>query len=478
VGVTYPAFHIFPGGFFVKRYRPSGRIPFGGLIGLILATIIGSLVIGGLVFAVSHVIYLIVLFPFVMGALGGGLLSLVVKSSKVRSPFIAGLFGLILGVGIIGVNRFAEYYIDFRNEVTSVVRAEDGGEDVSQEEIDQFIDEVLEEEVGSSGFIGYIKYSATLGTTISRTSSEVTLDENATWVYWGVELLIVALFCAGLAFNSARQPFNEDVGEWYPDPFYVGTINWKSRKNFLDQVKNGDTNEVFKMISQNTQAARNPVIEKPTWSFSIGDFISLASAIVMAIAFVALPWLTVSRDSLTGVQLLTEGQSDAPVAIFILLAIVLGGIAGLLGLAVVGARGGARVIALIGGVLGLVYYVFFFIENGDRVANLPEVVGIGFWIALAANVALFIQAFIPRSGSAAASAARLDLVAYQTPTAPNSDVVLGLNNITLNRNQEVSSSVMKVLLTPQEFSDLNRMLNSGQNPSPSGVQLSGLNSLE
>jgi hypothetical protein len=116
----------------VKRYRPSGRIPFGGLIGLILATIIGSLVIGGLVFAVSHLIYLIVLFPIIMGALGGGLLSLVVKSAKVRSPIIAGLLGLVLGVGIIGVYRFAEYYIDFRNEVTSVVR-EEGGDDISQE---------------------------------------------------------------------------------------------------------------------------------------------------------------------------------------------------------------------------------------------------------------------------------------------------------------------------------------------------------
>ena len=57
-------------------------------------------------------------------------------------------------------------------------REEAGGEDVSQEEIDQFIDESLQEEVGSPGFIGYIRYSATLGTTITRSSSEVTLDEN------------------------------------------------------------------------------------------------------------------------------------------------------------------------------------------------------------------------------------------------------------------------------------------------------------
>lgn len=465
----------------MKRYRPSGRIPFGGLIGLILATIIGSLVIGGLVFAVSHVIYLIVLFPFVMGALGGGLLSLVVKSSKVRSPFIAGLVGLILGVGIIGVYRFAEYYIDFRNEVTSVVRAEEGGEDVSQEEIDQFIDEVLEEEVGSPGFIGYIKYSATLGTTISRTSSEVTLDENATWVYWGVELLIVALFCAALAFGAARQPFNEDVGEWYPDPFYVGTINGKSRKNFLDLVKNGDTNEVFKLVAQDTQAARNPVVEKPKRSFSLGDFISFASAIVLAIAFVAIPWLTLLGVPLTGLELVSKvqpvGNNDMSMLFIIPIAALFGGVAGVLGLAIARSRGATRAMALIAGIFGLAYYVLFFVQYAESSTNLTGMIGIGFWIGLVANIGLFFQAFIPRSGSSQ-SLARLDLVAYQTPTAPTSDVVLGINSITLNRNQEVSSSVMKVLLTPQEFSDLTRILNGGQNPSPSGVQLSGLSSLE
>jgi len=238
----------------MKRYHPGGRVPFGGLIGLILATIIGSLIVGGLVFAVSQLIYLIVLFPLVMGAVGGGILALVVKSSKVRSPIIAGLFGLVMGVGVIGVYRFAEYYIDFRNEITTAVR-EEAGEEVPQEEIDLFIDESLQEEVGSTGFVGYLKYSATLGTTITRNSSEFTLDERATWIYWGIELLIVALFCAGMAFGAARKPFNEEAGEWYPEPQYVGSVDWKSRKDFYRLLNDGDTRQAFKMV---TNAALTP----------------------------------------------------------------------------------------------------------------------------------------------------------------------------------------------------------------------------
>jgi hypothetical protein len=234
----------------MKKYRASGRIPFGGLIALILAAIIGSVLIGGLAFAVSHLIYLIILFPLIMGALGGGILAAVVKGTKIRSPFFALLIGLVMGVGILGVNRFAEYYIDFRNEIITMAQ-ESGGSDVPLDEIDQFINETLEEETGSPGFIGYIKYSASLGTTITRStgSSEMTLDERATWIYWGVELLFVSLIAGGMAFGAARQPFNEEANEWYPAQMYLGSVDWKSRKEFYKLIKANDLRQAFKMVS-------------------------------------------------------------------------------------------------------------------------------------------------------------------------------------------------------------------------------------
>jgi hypothetical protein len=233
----------------MKRYRSSGSIPFGGFIALILATIIGSLVIGGIVFAVSHLFYLIILFPLLMGAVGGSILLLVVKSSKVRSPIIAGLFGLLMGVGIIGVNHFLTYYITDRNDFRSLA-VEQYGDDISQEELDSLMDEILIQETGSPGFIGDLKFNAQLGTTITRSSSssEVTLDERATWIYWGVELLIVMGIAAGMAMSAARQPFNEEAGEWYPEGQRVGSVDWKSRKDFYKLLKNGDLTDAFKMV--------------------------------------------------------------------------------------------------------------------------------------------------------------------------------------------------------------------------------------
>lgn len=303
----------------MKRYRSSGRIPFGGLIGLILATIIGSLLIGGLAFAVSNLIYLIILFPLVMGALGGGLLALVVKSSKIRSPIIAALFGLLMGVAIIGTVHFLDYYITDRNEFRETVYGS-SAQDVPQEQVDRDMDEFLLEETGSTGFIGDLKFNASFGMTITRSSSEITLDETATWVYWGVELLMVALICAGLAFGAARKPFNEEAGEWYPEPLYVGSVDWKSRKDFYKLLKADDTRQAFKMVT---------------------------------------------------------GTASTP--------------------------------------------------------------------------------------------PRVDVVVQQTPTAPQTDVILTIRETRLNRRQEMSGDKMKGVISAQEFSDLSRMVSGGQNAQPSSA---------
>lgn len=232
----------------MKRYRASNRVPFGGLLLLLIGAVFTAALLGGLLFAVSHLIYLIVLFPLIAGFIGGAIMAAIVRAGKVRSPVIAGFFGLLAGVGIIGIYNFAQYYIDFRNEARSAI-VEDSGDDITQQEIDEIIDFVLEDEVGDTGFIGYLKFSAREGTTISRGSSDLTLDETATWIYWGAELVVVALIVAGLAFSAARQPFNEEAGEWYPEARIMGSVPWNNRKDFLKMLKSGDTLQAMKLIS-------------------------------------------------------------------------------------------------------------------------------------------------------------------------------------------------------------------------------------
>ncbi|MEO8611474.1 MAG: lysostaphin resistance A-like protein [Chloroflexota bacterium] len=236
----------------MKKYRASGRVPLVGLIAMLLGTIIASLVVGGLAFAVSHLIYLIVFFSLIMGFIGGGILAWAVRRGKVRSPILAGLFGLIMGLGIIGTVHFLDYYITDRNDYREVVYGK-SAQNVSQEQVDKDMNDFLMEQTGSTGFIGDLKFNASRGMTITPTSpsggSNMDLDEKGTVIYWSIELLAVALICAGLGFAAARQPFNEEADEWYPVPRYVGRADWKSRKDFYKLLKSGDVNGAFKMVN-------------------------------------------------------------------------------------------------------------------------------------------------------------------------------------------------------------------------------------
>lgn len=235
----------------MKHYRSSGRFSFNGLIGLLLATLIGSLLIGGLAYFVSRWIYLVVLFPMLMAGFGGGLLMLVVKGTKVRSPILAGLFGLLLGVGMIGVMHSLQYYVDFRGEFHDAAIKRNPS--ITPEQEQALLDKFFQDETHDTGIVGYLKFSARQGLTITRgVSNDMNLDERGVWVYWGIELVTVMVIAAGLAFNAARQPFNEDAGQWYPDGSIVANVNWKQRKEFKKLLKAGDYAGASKLVTPGT----------------------------------------------------------------------------------------------------------------------------------------------------------------------------------------------------------------------------------
>jgi hypothetical protein len=103
----------------MRKYQPSGRIPYLGFILLILVALLGGAAVGGILWALDHYlnISLVFVFPLFAGAIVGGLLVLSVRSTKVRSPFFAALMGIVAGIVIYGVYHAASYYVSFRGEI-------------------------------------------------------------------------------------------------------------------------------------------------------------------------------------------------------------------------------------------------------------------------------------------------------------------------------------------------------------------------
>lgn len=142
-------------------------------------------------------------------------------------------------------------------------------------------------------------------------------------------------------------------------------------------------------------------VASETKTFSAADFIGTASAVILLITLLIVPWFIVNGAGVTGFSLISAApsldklQPSAP--LLLLFAGVLGGLASLWGMFDVRARNVSRNAGLVAGLMGLLYYGVFLFENS---LSLPDYVGgfigIGFWIGLVAVLGLLVQTAVPR----------------------------------------------------------------------------------
>ncbi len=241
----------------MQKYRASNRISFGGFILLLLLAVIGAAAMGGILFALDYYLhfYLILIFPMFAGAIAGGLLVRGVYTAKVRSPILAGIVGLLCGVLMYGVYHVASYYVGFRTDMREVY-VKNAGREPTDAQFTSELDALLKDEVGDTGFLGYLKLTAKEGITITSTSSYAstskgeTLKDNLVWAYYGVEILLAGLFAAFIAGRAAGEPFDEDAGEWYGPPMLFATADKKARKDLVNALKDGNFQQAGTLLTQ------------------------------------------------------------------------------------------------------------------------------------------------------------------------------------------------------------------------------------
>lgn len=97
----------------MRPYKPSGAIPISSLLTLLIGAIFGGVILGVIFFGISQVIYLILLFPILMGLAAGFIVAATVDLGKIRNPLIAMFFAILLAGVTYGTLRYAEYYSSF-----------------------------------------------------------------------------------------------------------------------------------------------------------------------------------------------------------------------------------------------------------------------------------------------------------------------------------------------------------------------------
>ena len=224
----------------MQKFQPSNKVPIGSFFLMLIAAIVGGVIIGGIVAVVHQFLYLILVFPLLMAIVGGGLIGLIVTRFKVRSPFVAALFGILIGAVLYGTYRYGAYYLDRQKIVGQIVDEQRVTSDAAQAGFDA----VLQKDFGTTGFIGYEQVVAQNGISFNSTytpssTSDLKIQGTAVYGYWALELLIIVAVAAATAAQRARKPFCEHCNAWYTGKAMIGSVDPKASKQFVSLLRNG-----------------------------------------------------------------------------------------------------------------------------------------------------------------------------------------------------------------------------------------------
>lgn len=199
------------------KYAPSGRFTPVGLVLMPVLGLLGALV-GSYIYYLfdKHLFTLIILFPAILGAIAGGGVGLGVLYGKVRYPLLAGVIAVLLGAFAYVMVHYWSYRA-LPGELAEAYKEETGIE-LSAAQSKDLTDWVLEEEVGQTGFVGYIKLTAEEGVSVGRAGSSSNFLKLPAFLAYPlllVEMLISAGVAGMVAGSMASDLFCERDNLWY-----------------------------------------------------------------------------------------------------------------------------------------------------------------------------------------------------------------------------------------------------------------------
>ncbi len=213
----------------VRPYRPDGGFTASGLITMLGAMLVAGAAIGFAAHFVSKLFYLIILFPILIGLFLGAVGTRLVKFANLRNPLLGGLAGLVGGAAAMTMMHYFDYH-SFRNaqlaaidespelrEVRDYTPAQREAIIAEEAPEDRAEARAFLEAMAVRGFVDHIDYSARQGVEIKKGGGKgLNLGYVGTYIYWLVEMLIVAGITFAMVRKQTTEPFCTDCALWKP----------------------------------------------------------------------------------------------------------------------------------------------------------------------------------------------------------------------------------------------------------------------
>jgi hypothetical protein len=211
----------------VRAYAPAGVYELSGVVGLLVAMLVVSAATGYVAHFIAQWLYLIVLFPLVIGFAVGATGIAATKWFKIRSPLVGGAVGLVCGIAAMFCMHYCDYLTvrsEF-NEMSEETRAvfqlptaefESAIADSSKEDTQSL--RLARELMNAESFASFMDFQARQGVELKKTASSskggINLGYVGSYIYWLLEMGIVAFIVSRMVRRQAAEPFCGRCGQW------------------------------------------------------------------------------------------------------------------------------------------------------------------------------------------------------------------------------------------------------------------------
>jgi hypothetical protein len=210
----------------VSKYSPDSGFTTGGLLMFIASLAAVGALLGYAAFWAHKIFYIVLLFPALIGFAIGAVGIRMTKKGHIRNPWMGGLAGFLAGVLAMTATHYFEYD-EFRSEIKklppglhelaaappeerqlALATIKDGEDRARLEETISFMQ--------IKSLPQFMDFKAKEGVSIKGKGrgDGMNLGYTGSWIYWGLETLIVAGITFVMVFDSTSQPYCRKCQRW------------------------------------------------------------------------------------------------------------------------------------------------------------------------------------------------------------------------------------------------------------------------
>ncbi len=210
----------------VKTYSPDNGFTTGGLLMFLASLAAVGALLGYAAFWVHKIFWIVLFFPMFIGFIIGAAATRMAKRSHIRNPWIGGLAGFLAGTFAMTTLHYFDYD-DFRSHLATLPKEIHDLATQPEPQRNRIISEIQNQDlridiretidlIQINTFPKFMDHKARLGVSIKGKGrgDGMNLGYTGSWIYWAVELLLVAGITFGMVFESTAQPYCPGCQRW------------------------------------------------------------------------------------------------------------------------------------------------------------------------------------------------------------------------------------------------------------------------